>query len=160
MRSYSYAADNYQRILKTPDVAIYQVANADYCRLFSATSDQAKVLGKSVKYSEMTDMTDMLNNKQVYINKTMNEDYPLMASAIYRNDKPLEIIMIWGLSFEKMTQYQANLLTVLGFMIYNSVDRARALSGCTCQYAFYQRYTSFDRRRFYGALPYLSGCNG
>lgn len=119
-----YAADIISRILKTPDVAIYQVANADYCRLFSATSDQAKVLGKSVKYSEMTDMTDMLHNKQVYINKTMNEDYPLMASAIYRNDKPLEIIMIWGLSFEKMTQYQANLLTVLGFMIYNSVDRA------------------------------------
>lgn len=119
-----YAADIIGRILGTKDVAIYQIANGDYCRLFSATSDQAKCLGKSVKYTNMTDMITAINNKQVYINKTMDEDYPLMASAIYRSDEPIEIIMLWGLPFEKMTQYQCNLLTVLGFMIYNSVERA------------------------------------
>lgn len=54
----------------------------------------------------------------------MNEDYPLLASAIYRSEKPIEIIMLWGLPFEKMTLYHTNLLTVLGYMIYNSVERA------------------------------------
>lgn len=119
-----YAADIIGQILGTEDVAIYQIANSDYCRLFSATSDQAKSLGKSVKYSEMTDLANAINNHQVYINKTMNEDYPLLASAIYRSDKPIEIIMLWGLPFEKMTLYHCNLLTVLGYMIYNSVERA------------------------------------
>lgn len=119
-----YAADIIGRIIGTEDVAIYQIANSDYCRLFSATSDQAKSLGKSVKYSEMADMVAAINNHQVYVNKTMNEDYPLLASAIYRSDKPIEIIMLWGLPFEKMTLYQCNLLTVLGYMIYNSVERA------------------------------------
>lgn len=119
-----YAADIIGRILGTEDVAIYQIANGDYCRLFSATSDQAKSLGKSLKYSEMTDMVNAINNHQVYVNKTMNEDYPLLASAIYRSDKPIEIIMLWGLPFEKMTLYHTNLLTVLGYMIYNSVERA------------------------------------
>ncbi len=119
-----YAADIIGRILGTEDVAIYQIANGDYCRLFSATSEQAKSLGKSVKYSDMTDMVRAINNHQVYINKTMDEDYPLLASAIYRSDKPIEIIMLWGLPFEKMTLYQCNLLTVLGYMIYNSVERA------------------------------------
>ena len=119
-----YAADIIGRILGTEDVAIYQIANGDYCRLFSATSDQAKSLGKSLKYSEMTDMITAINNHQVYINKTMNEDYPLLASAIYRSEKPIEIIMLWGLPFEKMTLYHTNLLTVLGYMIYNSVERA------------------------------------
>ena len=33
----------------------------------------------------------------------MNEDYPLMASAIYRSDKPIELIMLWGLPFENMS---------------------------------------------------------
>lgn len=119
-----YAADIIGRILGTEDVAIYQIANSDYCRLFSATSDQAKSLGKSLKYSEMTDMVAAINNHQVYINKSMNEEYPLLASAIYRSDKPIEIIMLWGLPFEKMTLYHTNLLTVLGYMIYNSVERA------------------------------------
>lgn len=119
-----YAADIIGRIIGTEDVAIYQIANGDYCRLFSATSDQAKSLGKSVKYSEMTDMVKAINQKQVYVNKTMDADYPLMASAIYRSDEPIEIIMLWGLPFEKMTLYQCNLLTVLGYMIYNSVERA------------------------------------
>lgn len=119
-----YAADIIGRILGTEDVAIYQIANSDYCRLFSATSDQAKSLGKSLKYSDMTDMITAINNHQVYINKTMNEDYPLLASAIYRSEKPIEIIMLWGLPFEKMTLYHTNLLTVLGYMIYNSVERA------------------------------------
>ncbi|MCI8562053.1 MAG: NAD(P)-dependent oxidoreductase [Lachnospiraceae bacterium] len=119
-----YAADIIGRILGTDDVAIYQIANGDYCRLFSATSKQAKSLGKSVKYSAMTEMMTAINNKQVYINKTMNEDYPLMASAIYRSDKPIELIMLWGLPFENMTVYHCNLLTVLGYMIYNSVERA------------------------------------
>ncbi len=119
-----YAAGIIGQILDTEDVAIYQIANGDYCRLFSATSEQAKSLGKSVKYSTMTDMVTAIKNKQVYVNKTMDADYPLMASAIYRSDEPIEIIMLWGLPFEKMTQYQCNLLTVLGYMIYNSVERA------------------------------------
>lgn len=119
-----YAADIIGRILGTKDVAIYTIANGDYCRLFSATSSQAKCLGKSVKYTDMTEMMTAINNHQVYVNKTMNDDYPLMASAIYRSDKPIELIMLWGLPFENMSVYQCNLLTVLGYMIYNSVERA------------------------------------
>lgn len=48
----------------------------------------------------------------------------MMASAIYRSDEPIELIMLWGLPFENMTVYHCNLLTVLGYMIYNSVERA------------------------------------
>lgn len=119
-----YAADIIGRVLETDDVAIYTIANGDYCRLFSATSKKAKSLGKSVKYTDMPEMMAAINNHQVYVNKTMNEDYPLMASAIYRSDKPIELIMLWGLPFENMSVYQCNLLTVLGYMIYNSVERA------------------------------------
>lgn len=119
-----YAADIIGRILNTDDVAIYTIANGDYCRLFSATSAKAKSLGKSVKYTNMPEMMAAIENHQVYVNKTMNEEYPLMASAIYRSGKPIELIMLWGLPFENMSVYQCNLLTVLGYMIYNSVERA------------------------------------
>lgn len=119
-----YAANIIGNLLGTKDVAIYQVANNDYCRLFSATSANAKTLGKSLKYSEMTELISAFSQHQVYVNRTMDPEYPMMASAIYRNEKPAEIIMLWGLKLENMTQYHCNLLTVLGYMIYNSVERA------------------------------------
>lgn len=44
----------------------------------------------------MPEMMAAIENHQVYVNKTMNEEYPLMASAIYRSGKPIELIMLWG----------------------------------------------------------------
>lgn len=46
-------------------------------------------------------MYDELANGNVYINKTLNKDYPLMAVAIIVDDKMQSIIMLWDISFEK-----------------------------------------------------------
>ena len=92
------------------DVAIYTVANRSYARLFSATSEKARSLGNSINYSEMDAMYTVLAGKKVYINKNMDERYPLMANAIYSEDE--------------MQLIQANMLTVIGYLIQNAVVRA------------------------------------
>ena len=48
-----------------------------------------------------------------------------MARAIYENGDIKMIIMLWGLSWEKMTLGQANLLTVVSYLIQNAVLRAQ-----------------------------------
>ena len=48
------------KLMETDDAAIYTVANRDYARLFSFTSQTAKKLGKSIRYSDMKDMYDEL----------------------------------------------------------------------------------------------------
>lgn len=54
------AAEVLSKVMETDAVAIYKVSNADYCRLLVATTDDARQLGKSLKYSEQQDLAESL----------------------------------------------------------------------------------------------------
>lgn len=54
----------------------------------------------------------------------MNSSYPLMANAVYGQEKMELIIMIWGISWERMTLNQANRLTIISYLIQNALMRA------------------------------------
>lgn len=131
-----YAAEVLANLMRSKDVAIYTVANRSYARLFSSTSMKARSLGNSINYQNMDDMYEMLQERKVYINKNMDERYPLMADAIYSDDEMQLILMVWGIPWERMTLGQANMLTVIGYLIQNAVLRAnRYLAALQ-----YQRY--------------------
>lgn len=120
-----YAVEVLGKLIKSKDVAIYTVSNASYARLFSSTSKKARVLGNSIQYTQMGDMYETLRESKVFINRKMDERYPLMANAIYENDTMQMIIMVWGLSWERMTLGQANQLVVISSLIQNAVLRAK-----------------------------------
>ena len=88
--------------MNTEDVAVYTVANQSYARLFSFTSPTARKLGNSIRYPEMEAMYTDLKERRVFINKTMDERYPLMAQAIYAEDEMQIILMLWGLPWDRM----------------------------------------------------------
>lgn len=120
-----YAARVLSQLMDTKDVAIYTVANRNFARLFSFTSERAKRLGNSIDYPSMELMYEDLKEHRVYINKTMNENYPLMAAAVYTdNDEMQTIFMLWGIPWERMNLAEANRLTVVGYLIHNAVIRS------------------------------------
>ena len=120
-----YAAQMVGELVKSEDVAIYTVSNETYARLFSATSDSARTLGNSVRYKELGDMYQSLAERNVYINRRLDEDYPMMANAIFGDgDRMQLIIMIWSLPWERMTLGQANQLVVISALIQNALLRA------------------------------------
>ncbi len=119
-----YAAQVLAELMDTKDVAIYNVANRGYARLFSATSMEARKLGNSIEYKAMEDMYDALKAGRVYMNRDMVADRPLMASAIYAGEEIRTILMIWGIPGEKLTTVKANRLTVIGLLIQREVLRA------------------------------------
>ena len=119
-----YAAEVLAKLMGSDDVAIYMVANRSYARLFSATSTKARSLGNSINYQEMGAVYESMLEKKVYINKNMDERYPLMADAIYSDDEMQLILMVWGIPWERMTIGQANMLTIIGYLIQNAVLRA------------------------------------
>ena len=120
-----YAVEMLTKLMQTKDAAIYNVVNKDYARIFSASSKKARSLGNSIRYKDMTEVYEALSEKRVYINKRMNDQYPQMACAIFEDDEIQMIVMLWGLSWEKMTLGQANFLTVVSYMIQNAVLRAQ-----------------------------------
>ena len=119
-----YAAAMLSQLMESKDVAIYAVSNSDYARLSASTSDRARELGNSIRYAEMEDMYREISQRKVYINRTMDSRYPLMANAIFEEEKMQLILMVWGISWEHMTLGQANLLTVVSYLIQNAVLRA------------------------------------
>lgn len=119
-----YAAQVLAELMDSRDVAVYIVANRDYARLFSATSPEARKLGNSVKYTATGDMYTELKNGRVYINKNMEADLPLMASAVYGDDEMQLILMVWGIPWQRMTLAEANRLKVIGTLIQNASLRA------------------------------------
>lgn len=119
-----YAAEVLSKLMGSKDVAIYMVANRSYARLFSATSVKARSLGNSINYQNMGVMYESMVDKKVYINRDMDEQFPLMANAIYSEDEMQLILMVWGIPWERMTLGQANLLTIIGYLIQNAVIRA------------------------------------
>lgn len=119
-----YAAQVIGELLESKDVAIYTVTKYRYARLFSSTSEKARMLGNSIEYKELTDMYKEIKDKRVYINRNMDDKYPLMASAIFSQERMEFIIMVWGISWERMNLGQANVLTIAGYLIQNAVVRA------------------------------------
>lgn len=119
-----YAADVVAKVMHCKDVAIYSVADEEYARLFSSTSDKARSLGNSVHYKKMEQMYEVLCEKKVYINKNMMAEYPLMANAIFSGEQMQIIVMVWGISWERMTLGQANMLAIASYLTQNAVLRA------------------------------------
>lgn len=119
------AVEMLKDLMHTEDVAIYNVVNQDYARMFSASSERARSLGNSIEYKKITEIYNVLSEQKVYINKQMDESYPLMAKAIYEGEEIKMLIMLWGLSWEQMTLGQANFLTISSYLIQNAVLRAR-----------------------------------
>lgn len=120
-----YAAEMIADITKSKDVAIYTISNDVFARLFSSTSPVARKLGGSVRYTELTELYSAVEARKVYINRKMDENYPMMASGIYSEDGKLQmLIMIWTLPWEKMTLGQANQLVIIGDLIRDAVIRA------------------------------------
>lgn len=120
-----YAAEAVAKLLETRDIAIYLVANADYGRLFSSTSERARSLGKSIRFDDFPEMMKPFADKKVFINRTMDEKYPLLANAIYNKEGKMELmVMAWGLPWDRMTLSQANKLVVIGYLIEEAVLRA------------------------------------
>lgn len=153
-----YAARVLGELMDSKDVAVYTVANGDYARLFSFTSKEARKLGNSIKYTDMEDLHDDLKEHRVFINKKMDEKLPLMASAVYTDDRMELILMIWGIPWQRMTLAEANRLTIIGALIQNAVVHAnRYLDALTHErYLEQTRIMSADAfgqlvRAFFGA---------
>lgn len=111
-------------LMGSRDVAIYSVSGSEYARLFSATSHKARTGGNSIRYLEYGELSEALKAGKPYINRGLDERYPMMASAIYSEEGVQAIVMIWSLPWERMTLGQADYLVVCGRLIQNAVVHA------------------------------------
>lgn len=116
--------DTLKEIMETEEVAIYLVSSKNYCRLASASGEKAGSLGKSITMNTYHVIFDVLQSGQVFINRNLDNSLPMMASALFDDERNMRIVIfLWDLPYERMTLYYANLLTVVGALVYSGFVR-------------------------------------
>lgn len=112
-------------IMETNDVAIYTCdKNSQFCRLMAASSISARRMKRSIKISSYEDIYAKLMKQEIYVNKTLNPNYPAMVGGTYKNGVLQTIIMILSLPFENNNLYEINIFGVLCKLVEKTMDRA------------------------------------
>ena len=136
-----YAAEILGKEMGSKNVAIYNVANREYARLYSSTSLEARRLGNSIKYIELGELYSDLKAGRIYVNETNEPNRPALAHAIYAENDIRVILMFWDVSSEKHGVSPVKRLTVIETLLQNTLLHA-------------SRYMSNFRRK-----NYLEGTN-
>ncbi len=114
------ALDTIKEIMEIEGVSIYLISNKKYCRLVSSSDSKAASLGKTLLIDEYGVIFEILRSGQVYTNRTLDSSLPMMASSLFSDEGNMRIVIfLWNLPYEKMTLYYANLLTVVGALVYS-----------------------------------------
>lgn len=115
-----------QDFMNCRDVALYLINREGYARLFGYTSAKARALGRSVYLPDHTPLQAAVSRQQVYLNRGMDPQYPMMAYSLQDAETDGMMILLWDLPFERMTIAESNRLIVISKLIRKSVNRASA----------------------------------
>ena len=69
-------------------------------------------------------MKECLLNKQIYMNRNMEEGMPVYAMGTYNQDKLEVVTMIWTMDLVDINLHQSNLLSMLSKLLERSMSRA------------------------------------
>ena len=106
------------------DVSFYRMNEEKYARLFGYTSKKAASMGYTVYLPDKEPLYEAFTKQEVYLNRNMEPEYPMMAYCIHEGEEMDMMILLWSIPFERMTIDESNRLIVLGKLIQKSVKRS------------------------------------
>lgn len=115
-----------RNIMDCQDVALYRVDNGNYARLFGHTSEKACSMGRTVYLPDKEPLFESFSRQEVYLNRTMDPAYPMMAYCISEGKNMEMMLLLWSIPFERMTIDESNRLIVISKLIQKEVKRTAA----------------------------------
>lgn len=113
------------QVMGTKETAMYRVLDNGFCRLMASTTSRAYELGKSIRTSEYLEIFQVLKENNIFINRTIKENYPSMASGMRDEQGNLIIaVFLWDMPYDRMTLKGSNNLRVMSLLIQGAVTRA------------------------------------
>ena len=113
-----------QKVMDCRDVSLYRINEEMYARLFGYTSAKAGSMGHTVYLLKKEPLYEAFSRQEVYLNRTMDPEYPMMAYCIYEEEHMEMMILLWSIPFERMTIDESNRLVVISKLIQKSVKRS------------------------------------
>ncbi|MDO3411583.1 NAD-dependent epimerase/dehydratase family protein [Saccharibacillus sp. CPCC 101409] len=131
-------------IMKTDEVTIYTVnRNKNYLRLAGCSSKLASATARSLKVDEHEYLIPVVYDQQMYINKTLLPDAPLLSAPVISHGEIVAIVSLHAVEFNRFTLYYQNLFKTTVELISSSLSRAHTYIDAAAG----QRYVDADERR-------------
>jgi len=112
-------------VMESKDVAIYTYeSRSGFCRLMASTSIDARKKGKSFRLSDYEEVCERLYNKQIYMNRKLEENMPMFATGTYNGEQLEVVIMVWSMPLTNVNLHQSNLLNMLSKLMERSMTKA------------------------------------
>ena len=111
-------------VMGCQDVSLYRVNDENYARLFGYTSKKASSMGHTVYLPDKEPLFEAFSKQEVYLNRTMDPEYPMMAYCIYEEKSMEMMILLWSIPFERMTIGESDRLIVVSKLIQKAVKRS------------------------------------
>ena len=83
-------------------------------------------MGYTVYLPDKEPLYEAFTRQEVYLNRNLDPEYPVMACGIYEGEQIEMMILLWSIPFERMTIGEANRLVVISKMIQKAVERSAA----------------------------------
>lgn len=114
-----------EEIMKAKDVFMFFVSKEQYyLRLISNSKGSHVNVPKSIKVSDCNEIKEVINTKEIFINRKLKEGLPMMMAPVVVKDKVEVIIAIYTMEFESIALYKQNLFKVIANLITASLVRA------------------------------------
>jgi len=122
---FNAAVNVVKSIMKVNKVNIYTVnKHQNYLRLLANSGYNNGQVAKSLRVQDHPHLSVLLSNGQMYINKNLTEEAPLMMAPIFHKDRISAIITIDDMSFESFSLYHQNLFQITVNLISSALSKA------------------------------------
>ncbi|MFC4596613.1 NAD-dependent epimerase/dehydratase family protein [Cohnella hongkongensis] len=122
---FNSAVNVVKSIMRVEKVAIYRLnKHQNFLRLLASSGYDANLLDKSLRVSDFSYLQLILQDGQIYMNKHLEQDKPLMAAPLLYQNRVAAVIAIDGMKFESFSLYQQNLFRITTDLIASSLSKA------------------------------------
>ncbi|WP_022747804.1 hypothetical protein [Lachnobacterium bovis] len=125
-RIYAESIPVIEEILDTKSIAIFSIQDpqARFGRLEVASQGIRNKVGKSIELSNYKSIIEEIDKSEIWVNKKLEEGYPLYMTGIKDNGQYVMLIAIYHTSYVHMSAYYANLIRILRGLLENFLVKA------------------------------------
>ena len=138
--------------LQCRSVALYACKTKNtFARLIACSSSISKQLGKSLDMKNYPLLTSSFERNEVFINTTLEEDYPAFAAQVLQAGKPVAMVLLWDVPYEQQALYYRNQFKILVGLVQSSMERALQHINTTAD-VYWENTTILREHAFRSAL--------
>ncbi|KGE20117.1 NAD-dependent epimerase/dehydratase family protein [Paenibacillus wynnii] len=114
-----------EKIMQTDQVTIYTVNKTkSYLRLAGCSAVDTLEFPRSLKADQHEYLMSLLYDKQLYVNKELNLEFPLLSAPVVSRGEVVAIVSLHAVEFYRFTLYYQNLFKTVVELISSSLSRA------------------------------------